>query len=297
MPSFLRGLTKLLKYRFRFDSNAEPGYGERTFDDIPIIREVRKLHRDANKQQKVAPRSSIEEKKWLSWPEYLNVVQSLQSELNNLIDAYEGDLPIPDQETYTAAQRRIATAFQKYLILAIFACVPDRQRTIRELELGRTLIRTNSGYSIRHAPDDYKTGKTYGERPPLQLTDTLTPSLDLFIKHWRSCLQKPGANDSQLLFRQVRTGNPLTADSVYQTVARACFGATGKRTNPHLLRDMIVTHIRESSSSEQELEALALFMGHSLAVQRSSYDRRTLKKKVAPAVELLQSVNGKLGNG
>ena len=30
---------------------------------------------------------------------------------------------------------------QKYLIFAILSCVPDRQRTLRELELGRTLVR------------------------------------------------------------------------------------------------------------------------------------------------------------
>ena len=30
---------------------------------------------------------------------------------------------------------------QKYLIFAILSCVPDRQRTLRELELGRTLVK------------------------------------------------------------------------------------------------------------------------------------------------------------
>ena len=30
-------------------------------------------------------------------------------------------------------------AVQRYLLFAILACVPDRQRTLRELELGRTL--------------------------------------------------------------------------------------------------------------------------------------------------------------
>lgn len=60
------------------------------------------------------------------------------------------------------------------------------------------------------------------------------------------------------------------------------------------LRDMIVTHVREGEASEAQLEALALYMGHSIAVQRASYDRRTLTKKVAPAVELLQSVNANL---
>jgi hypothetical protein len=59
---------------------------------------------------------------------------------------------------------------------------------------------------------------------------------------------------------------------------------------------MIVTHVRESDASEKQLEALALYMGHSIHMQRTSYDRRTLTKKVAPAVELLQSVN-RLDNG
>jgi hypothetical protein len=54
---------------------------------------------------------------------------------------------------------------------------------------------------------------------------------------------------------------------------------------------MIVTHVRESDASKKQLEALALFMGHSLQLQRSSYDRRTLTKEIAPAVELMHSIN------
>jgi hypothetical protein len=55
---------------------------------------------------------------------------------------------------------------------------------------------------------------------------------------------------------------------------------------------MIVTHVRDTSNaSEKELEALALFMGHSLQMQRTSYDRRTLMRKIAPAVQLLSKVN------
>ena len=94
------------------------------------------------------------------------------------------------------------------------------------------------------------------------------------------------------LFLQPRTGKQLTRDSVYQIVARACYKFTGKRTNPHLLRDMLVTHVRQTSdASEKELEALALYMGHSISMQRNSYDRRTLKQKVEPAVKLLSSIN------
>ena len=135
---------------------------------------------------------------------------------------------------------------------------------------------------------DYKTGKAYGERPPLQLAESLTPEVDNFLDKWRCCLLPK----SNTLFVQPRTGNPLTQDSVYQIVSRCCYQYMGKRTNPHLLRDMLVTHVRQSDASEKQLESLALLMGHSIQMQRTSYDRRTLTQKVAPAVELMQSVNG-----
>lgn len=96
---------------------------------------------------------------------------------------------------------------------------------------------------------------------------------------------------TNFLFVQARTRNKMTGDSIFQRVSRQCFMYTGKRTNPHLLRDMIVTHVRESDASEKELEALALFMGHSIETQRSSYDRRSLASKIAPAVNLMENVN------
>ena len=86
----------------------------------------------------------------------------------------------------------------------------------------------------------------------------------------------------------------MTVESVGYLVSKACYEHAGKKTNPHLLRDMIVTHVRDSPDvSERDLEALALFMGHSVQMQRSSYDRRTLDQKVAPAVELLQNINSR----
>jgi hypothetical protein len=287
--NLLRGLIKLLKFRFARESQSDPAYGGgKSFDDIPVVRELRKLHRDANKRQAVAPRSSNEDRKWLSWPEYLLVVQRSKTDLEFLLEHYDG-ADLEQQETVSLQDRKIAVAFQKYLILAFFADVPDRQRTMRELELGRSFVYdTKSGcWCIKHAPDDYKTGSTYGERPLLQLSKALSPVIDTFLERWRLCLQP----STDRLFVQPRTGNPLTSDSVYQIVARSCYLYTGKRTNPHLLRDMIVTHVRETDASEKQLEALALFMGHSIHVQRASYDRRTLTKKVAPAVELLQAVN------
>lgn len=38
-------------------------------------------------------------------------------------------------------------------------------------------------------------------------------------------------------------------------------------------------------------QALAIYMGHSVEMQRNTYDRRTKEQKVEPAVELLASLN------
>ena len=54
---------------------------------------------------------------------------------------------------------------------------------------------------------------------------------------------------------------------------------------------MVVTHLRGTDASEKELEALAIFMGHSVQTQKTSYDKRTKAQKVAPAVLLLQNLN------
>ncbi len=81
----------------------------------------------------------------------------------------------------------VAWALQRYLIFAILSCVPDRQRTIRELKVGTTLIKSSEDgkWYIRHGPGDYKTGKTYGPRPALLLAPHFYPELEAFMHVWR----------------------------------------------------------------------------------------------------------------
>ncbi|VEU41337.1 unnamed protein product [Pseudo-nitzschia multistriata] len=298
--NLLRGIIKLLKFRFARESNSDPLEGQNTFDDIPLIREVRKLHRDANQRQRLAPRSSDETKKWITWKDYLEVVRKVKNEVLELIEGYE-NLPASERTypggekegLYSRQQKKVAEAYQRYLILAILASIPDRQRTLRELEVGRTLAKDpeTGCWTVKHGPGDYKTGKHYGERPAMQLAEELTPAIDDFLARWRPALEP----STGLLLVQARTGKPMTSNSVFKRVVRCCFQHTGKKANPHLLRDILVTHVRETEASEKELEALALYMGHSIQMQRTSYDRRTLGAKVAPAVELMRSVNGSPG--
>ena len=334
--NLLRGLIKLVKYRFAHEmmpsntsstsqKNNGADAGRNTvsssirstaLDNLPIVIELRKLHREAGNKGKKAPRSSDEKKKWMEWNDYLEVIQLLKCDLEEMIDTYNKRGEVEEKSVNVAmedeglsaaaknqksktkslqAQRKeIATLFQHYLILSFFACVPDRQRTFRELEINKNFIRVDddsgSIWVIKHSADDYKTGSTYGERPPLPLTTSLTAEINDFIHRFRPSLC--GSNTPSHLFLQPRTGNPLTANSVYQIVSRCCYKYKQKKTNPHLLRDMIVTHVRKNGdASEKELEALALFMGHSINMQRESYDRRTLEQKVSPAVKLMQDMN------
>lgn len=73
------------------------------------------------------------------------------------------------------------------------------------------------------------------------------------------------------------------------TLALPCCSLTS--TTPPPIHLQYHSCCRRQRTSEAQLEALALYMGHSLAMQRGSYDRRTKAQKVTPAVELLQSLH------
>lgn len=201
----------------------------------PLVQTQHRKCSEAGNKSKKAPRSSDEKKKWLEWSEYLEVIQLLKSDLSVMIDSYTKKSQKGQSDATAKALRvqrkEIATTYQQYLVLSFFASVPDRQRTLRELELNRNFIRAeeegvDAVWVIKHSADDYKTGATYGDRPPLPLLSSLTPDIDDFLVRWRPALFRSSGDDESdpsFLFLQPRTGNPLTANSVYQIVSVSNF--------------------------------------------------------------------------
>ena len=63
------------------------GEGTKAYDDLPVVRELRGLANRARLAGKVASRSSDETKKWLSWPDFLKVVQQLRRECAGAVGA------------------------------------------------------------------------------------------------------------------------------------------------------------------------------------------------------------------
>ena len=320
---------------------------DRPYAHVPLVAQLRSLNKDANRRAaKASPTADIRAK-WLSWNEYLGLCKTLEDELAPRWHAGG-----------TRTDQAVAWSLQRYLIFGVLSCVPDRQRTIRELEIGRTLFKeykeepmtfsvreangsasslsprsggavesratvnrgdsveilggrsasgaetwidlradaTEADYDyrwvIKHGPEDYKTGRNYGERPPMVIAPSLYGAMEEWIEHRRAHL----APRHDYLFT-ARNGAPLTDVGVHSLLTSTSYRLTGRRVNPHLVRDMIITHLRGTDASERQLEALAIYMGHSLAMQKGTYDRRSKAEKVAPAVELLSSLNGELARG
>ncbi|GAB4819278.1 hypothetical protein N2152v2_006324 [Parachlorella kessleri] len=300
----LRAIQQAAKFLYHEESKVRAGSGDRAYSDVDLIKELRLLDNTARRQEKVAPRRTglmdaqagvddpvedpgglelwvDEALKWLDWLEYLAVVQELRRECAGR-----------DSLGRVRSPASVAWSLQRYLMFAILSCVPDRQRTLRELEVGRSLVQEKGRWLIRHGPADYKTGRAYGERPPLVIAPHIYPELEAFIAKWRAELQ-PHHN---LLFSQ-KNGQPMTQQAVHKVFTTTAYRLTGKKCNPHLIRDSVVTYLRGAGASERELEALAIYMGHSVEMQRGTYDRRTKQQKVEPAVELLESLNSRVVGG
>ena len=273
IANIVRAVIKLSKHRFSSGVT-----DKKQFDEMGVIRELRSIHNDARLKARTSGPVADESKKWLDWTEFLGAVEALREERSE-VSAASGSARSP---------KAVAQSHQRYLVAAIFSSVPDRQRTLRELEMGKTLVRSECGenFAIRHREDDYKTGGAYGERPLLALPKALSADIEDFWENWRGHLDP---KDHNFLFCS-RGGKPPNEGTINRILTRSMFRITGKKVNPHLLRDAVVTHIRGTDASEAQLEALALYMGHSLAIQRSTYDKRSKEQKIAPAVRLLEDM-------
>jgi hypothetical protein len=240
----VRSIMAAAKFLYHPDSNVVANSGDKPYQDLPVVKELRSMVNSGRQARKVASRTSEESLKWLDWPQYLALVKELKRECALL---KPDGTPRP--------RRDVALSLQRYLIFATLSCVPDRQRTVRELEVGRTLVKEGDRWCIRHRSEDYKTGKAYGDRPPLVLAPRMYPELEAFIGTWRRELN-PAHN---YLFTQVN-GDPFSDKNLWKTFWTASYRITGRKTNPHLIRDSIVTYLRSGSASEKELEALALYV-------------------------------------
>lgn len=247
------------------------------YRDIPIIEELRRLECEVMARVNTTPRCSDESKKWVDWPTFKACILRLISECAPL-----------DKKGKKRSQRVIAQSHQVALICLLFSAFPDRSRTIRELEVGRTLVNRDGKWFVEHTAEDFKTGSSFcknGQKRIVELPEALYPRLEEWLSKWRSVFQP----NHSYVFTQVN-GKPLTDGSLYQYFRKRIYRLTGQAFTPHMVRDSIVTYLKLSGTSDQVLAALAELMAHSQKTQHQIYDRRTSEQKLAPALEVLQSL-------
>jgi hypothetical protein len=97
-----------------------------------LLTELRKMLKDAQTRQKTASHVSDEAKKWIDWPQLLWCVDQLRLQCTTTTATGNARAP-----------KAVAQAYQRYLIVAILSCVPDRQRTIRCVPAGHSAVRTS----------------------------------------------------------------------------------------------------------------------------------------------------------
>ncbi len=269
----LRSLVSVAKYLY----HNETDYPDvKNYQDVPILVLLRNEINKTEERAKTTASPRDDSKKWLDWPKYLACVERLKAECapKSSSGAPRNDLAI-------------ASSYQRYLIFAFLAYMPpDRQRTLRELEVGRTLIKREKQWYIHLQPDDYKTGAAYKEQWHL-IPEILYPELEEWLNKWR-LLRNPRHN---FLFVQ-KDGKPMATANLTDLFRSAAYRLTGQVLTPQLVRDMAVTYFKKQGATDAEMESLASAMHHSREMQSRVYDRRTNMEKVAPAQDMMLRAAG-----
>jgi len=245
---------------------------------------LRQQLKEVKERAKNAPPATDESLKWLDWPEFLACVHHLMQECQPV---YSYGLK--------RSEKAISRSYQRFLLFAFLAYMPpDRQRTLRELEVGKTLVKgtlkhdgffeaTDTGnWYIHLVRDSYKTGKIYGEQW-LMVPDILYPYLEAWLSQWRAKF-----SPSHNFVFTMENGKPYQkASDISNIIRRTTYRLTGKLTTSHLIRHMLITYLKRHGASDEIMRSLANAMHHSTDMQAEIYDRRHQIEKVAPAQELV----------
>ena len=273
-------LTEVTEFLYRDETDRFKGP---PYSDVPVMVLLRKLRQTLKKKAKAEPPAADVSLKWLDWDEFVRFVQQLELEC----------LPYYNSQK-TRTLRAIARSVRRYLICALLCYLPpDRQRTLRQLEVGKTLVQggfrqdgffrpSDSGqWFIWLGKGDYKTSNTYGDSLK-QIPDLLVPYLEDWLYRLRSVFE-PTHN---FVFTQ-ENGKPYAKASNFSGIIRhASYRLTGQLLHSHLIRHMLVTYVKRLKVAPELLQNLALSMHHSSETQ-DDYDDRSVLERASPAQKMV----------
>lgn len=289
----IKGWLVAAKYVYRNETDQDE---TDDFEDIPAVRRLRKLSRELVKQGKNVSNVVNHDLKMVSWSTLLSAVERLRVEAE--LARFESN---GKQRSQTAQTK----SMQRFLLLSFMSILPpDRQRTYRELRVGKTLVKgklvgsmftpvermadpQNAKWYIHLEAPDYKTGETYGtwwgEVPDVNYGDekTFYDYIDEWLHKWRQVL----APNHQYFFTQPN-GKPLTDGSLKTIIKSTLYRLLHVPVTPHILRNMFITYLYEQKVPGHVLDSAALAMHHSRRMQAKSYNKQEQFDKLSPSFAL-----------
>ena len=127
-----------------------------------------------------------------------------------------------------------ALLFRDGLIIALLAADPLRLANITALEIGRTLIKDGTTWSVNIPSEETKAGRLHLAILP----NWSARCIDRYVQHYRPFLQNAESTNRLWLDQ---AGRPLTANALYLLVCKRTLDAFGKRVSPHLFRSCLAT--------------------------------------------------------
>ena len=311
--NYMKSFINLTKYVYQGETgDFKP---QRGFADIPLIQRLRRRNDEFNEKSTNAPKYVIpKEKIMIPWLEVLGVVEKLRTEAVLTHRSYarsnryntHGEYKI-DKVKRTEFAR--ACDFQQFLIMAMYTAMPPgRPREYYELEIGRTFVAgelkggifipreqmknpDQAEWWMHLMPQDYKTGRKYrewwGRVPNTRYSDgtRLYDYIEEWLAKWRLVL-----NPKHNRFFTTEKGKEIRGNAFAGRVQRSICRFTGVRVNPHSLRHIFVTHLRNMGASEEVLNSAAKAMRHSRKTQAAIYDMQDLQTALEPSLKLAQQI-------
>lgn len=157
-------------------------------------------------------------------------------------------------ECRTPTGSKESIRYRDGLLIAFLACRALRLRNLTNIEINRQLVQIDERWSLRFAPTETKTHRSWINSWP----DLLVPHLIEYLEVYRPLLIG-NCDDCNDLWISAKSG-PLSKRGVYLAVTKRTKAAFGKSVNPHLFRDAAATSLAVHDPANVQLSRHVL--GH-----------------------------------
>lgn len=141
---------------------------------------------------------------------------------------------------------RIAVRARDGLMIAMLICCPIRIANLLQIEIGMHLLRDGDRYRLHFEKHETKTGSEIDS----DLSLTLTPYIDWYLRHYRPSLLALGAGEKTARLWIDRWGEPMSEAAIRTQIEFNTRNAFGRHIWPHLFRAIAVTGLVDEAPEE-----------------------------------------------